>query len=64
MMGKQVGRYVQHRGQLRRCRVADGECVDDAQPRRFGEGRVQRGSALQPGLSIRRSLSDHCLNVD
>ena len=52
MMGKQVGRHVQHRGQLRRCRIAHSESVDDAQPRRFGEGRVQSGAHLNPLVSL------------
>jgi hypothetical protein len=60
MVGEQVGRRRQHRGQLRRRGVADGERVDDAQPGPVGQRRVQRGPPLQRGSSF----SVHCLNLD
>ena len=60
VVGEQVRRHRQHRRQLGRGGVADGEGVDDAQPRRIGEGRVQG----RPPLKLRHSLSVHCLNLD
>jgi hypothetical protein len=49
---EQIGRHAGHPGQFARRHVAQSESVDDRQPRRLAQSRMQTGSRGQIYLNI------------